>query len=97
MNFVFTHMGFLFLLIRIDLIFEYLRYTGFYKGVQSAGAAIAWQIDTQKVSFLNELITNWALMTVSFPLLALLILRAVKDDDEVERKSKEGGAIPGIH
>lgn len=72
------------------------RYTGFYKGVQSAGAAVAWQIDTQKVPFLNELITNWALMTVSFPLLALLIIRAVKDDDEVEGK-KEGGAIPGIH
>ncbi|KAL8538259.1 hypothetical protein ACS0TY_000293 [Phlomoides rotata] len=74
------------------------RYTGFYKGVQSAGAAVAWQIDTQKVPFLNELITNWVLMTVSFPLLALLIIRAVKDDDdEVEGKSKEGGAIPGIH
>ncbi|KAL0452352.1 UNVERIFIED_CONTAM: UNC93-like protein 1 [Sesamum latifolium] len=73
------------------------RYNGFYKGVQSAGAAIAWQLDTQKVSFLAELITNWALMTVSFPLLALLILRAVKDDDEVEGQSKEGGAIPGIH
>ncbi|XP_044493167.1 UNC93-like protein 1 isoform X2 [Mangifera indica] len=24
------------------------RYTGFFKGVQSAGAAVAWQIDTQK-------------------------------------------------
>lgn len=65
--------------------------------MQSAGAAVAWQIDTHKVPFLNELITNWALMTVSFPLLALLIIRAVKDDNEVEGKSKEGGAIPGIH
>ncbi|KAI3457913.1 hypothetical protein Pfo_014575 [Paulownia fortunei] len=73
------------------------RYTGFYKGVQSAGAAVAWQIDTHKVPFLNELITNWALMTVSYPLLALLIIRAVKDDNEVEEKSKEGGVIPGIH
>ncbi|GER46762.1 UNC93-like protein 1 [Striga asiatica] len=40
------------------------RYTGFYKGVQSAGAAVAWQIDTHKVPFLNQLITNWALMTL---------------------------------
>lgn len=76
--------------------FVHCRYSGFYKGVQSAGAAVAWQIDTQKVPFLNQLITNWALMTVSFPLLALLIIRAVKDDEEGEGK-KEGGAIPGIH
>ncbi|PIN02897.1 hypothetical protein CDL12_24584 [Handroanthus impetiginosus] len=73
------------------------RYTGFYKGVQSAGAAVAWQIDTQNVPLLNELIANWALMTVSYPLLALLILRAVKDDEEVEGKPKEDRTIPGIH
>ncbi|KAI3471281.1 hypothetical protein Pfo_027944 [Paulownia fortunei] len=73
------------------------RYAGFYKGVQSAGAAVAWQIDTHKVPFLNELITNWALTTVSYPLLAVLIIRAVKDDNEVEGKSKEVGMIPGIH
>ncbi|KAK6129362.1 hypothetical protein DH2020_036878 [Rehmannia glutinosa] len=72
-------------------------YSGFYKGVQSAGAAVAWQIDTHNVPFLNELITNWALMTVSYPLLALLIIRAVKDDNEVEEKAKDGGTIPGIH
>ncbi|KAL3653762.1 hypothetical protein CASFOL_003443 [Castilleja foliolosa] len=68
------------------------RYTGFYKGVQSAGAAVAWQIDTHEVPFLNELITNWALMTVSYPLLALLIIRAVKDDDD-EGKTKDEVAI----
>ncbi|KAL7147245.1 hypothetical protein ABFS83_06G095600 [Erythranthe nasuta] len=62
------------------------RYNGFYKGVQSAGAAIAWQIDTHKVPFLNELVTNWALMTVSYPLLALLIIRAVKDENEVDEE-----------
>ncbi|GFP81717.1 unc93-like protein 2 [Phtheirospermum japonicum] len=55
--------------------FEILsRYTGFYKGVQSAGATVAWHIDTHKVSFFNEVITNWAIMTVSYPLLALLII-----------------------
>lgn len=77
------------------------RFTGFYKGVQSAGAAVAWQIDSHKVPLVNELVTNWGLMTVSYPLLVLLILRAVKDDDDdddaVKGRSKEGGAIPGIH
>ncbi|XP_051121294.1 UNC93-like protein 1 [Andrographis paniculata] len=69
------------------------RYTGFYKGVQSAGAAVAWQVDTRNVPFLSELITNWALMTVSFPLLALLVHRAVKDDDDDDLR-KEGRGIP---
>ncbi|KAL2550904.1 UNC93-like protein 2 [Forsythia ovata] len=72
------------------------RYTGFYKGVQSAGAAVAWQVDTQKVPFLNELLVNWALITVSYPLLVVVVMRAVKDDEEVEGKS-EGAALPGIH
>ncbi|KAL2527585.1 UNC93-like protein 2 [Abeliophyllum distichum] len=72
------------------------RYTGFYKGVQSAGAAVAWQVDTQKVPFLNELLVNWALLTVSYPLLVVVVMRAVKDDVEVEGKS-EGAALPGIH
>lgn len=73
------------------------RYTGFYKGVQSAGAAVAWQIDVHNVPFLNELIVNWVLTTISYPLLAVLVIRAVKDDEEVEGKPKEGAAFPGIH
>lgn len=55
------------------------RYSGFYKGVQSAGAAVAWHVDTLGVSFLAEFIVNWALMTVSFPLLVVLLVLAVRD------------------
>lgn len=73
------------------------RYTGFYKGVQSAGAAVAWQIDVHNVPFLNELIVSWVLTAISYPLLAVLVIRAVKDDEEVEGKPKEGAALPGIH
>ncbi|KAM3373085.1 hypothetical protein ACQJBY_019808 [Aegilops geniculata] len=57
------------------------RYVGFYKGVQSAGAAVAWQVDTHKTSLLSQLIVNWGLCTVSYPLLAVLVLLAVKDED----------------
>lgn len=48
------------------------------------------------------MVTNWSLMTVSYPLLVLLIIKAVKDDDdkevdeEVEEKSKVGAVIPAI-
>lgn len=57
------------------------RYSGFYKGVQSAGAAVAWQIDKHNVSLLGELIINWALTTISYPLLIILIFFAVNDRD----------------
>lgn len=60
------------------------RYVGFYKGIQSAGAAVAWQIDTHKVSYMNQLIVNWVLTTASYPLLVLLVLKAIKDEDEVQ-------------
>eukprot|EP00250_Pteridium_aquilinum_P021054 c25016_g1_i3 orf=147-1625(-) len=55
------------------------RYSGFYKGVQSAGAAVAWHVDNLGFSFLGEFIVNWALMTASFPLLLALLVLAVKD------------------
>lgn len=62
----------------------FCRYVGFYKGIQSAGAAVAWQIDTHKVSYMKQLIVNWVLTTVSYPLLVLLVIKAIKDEDEVE-------------
>ncbi|KAG0473209.1 hypothetical protein HPP92_015066 [Vanilla planifolia] len=57
------------------------RYSGFYKGVQSAGAAVAWQVDEHKTPLLTQLILNWALTTVSYPLLLVLVMLAVKDDN----------------
>ncbi|KAM1407610.1 hypothetical protein ACFX2F_002167 [Malus domestica] len=72
------------------------RYVGFYKGIQSAGAAVAWQVDTLKASFLSQLVTNFALNTVSYPLLLVLILLAVKDEGkaDVEEFTKEKVAEP---
>ncbi|KAF9667233.1 hypothetical protein SADUNF_Sadunf15G0001200 [Salix dunnii] len=65
-------------------------YAGFYKGVQSAGAAIAWQVDTHKAPLLTQLIVNWSLTTVSYPLLIILVMLAVKD----EQKGDEASANP---
>ncbi|KAM0056075.1 hypothetical protein Hdeb2414_s0006g00213811 [Helianthus debilis subsp. tardiflorus] len=58
-------------------------YVGFYKGVQSAGKGVAWQIDTHKVPYMNQLLVNWALTTISYPLLALVVIKYVKDEDKV--------------
>ena len=56
--------------------------------MQSAGAAAAWQVDTQKVSYMSQLIVNWSLTTISYPLLLILVLLAVKDN----HKDEEGTA-----
>ncbi|XVE90740.1 hypothetical protein DITRI_Ditri20bG0101400 [Diplodiscus trichospermus] len=70
------------------------RYSGFYKGVQSAGAAVAWQVDTHKVPLLSQLIVNWSLTTVSFPLLVLLVMLAVKDEDKTEDETVQEATAP---
>ncbi|KAK3139785.1 hypothetical protein QOZ80_5AG0390180 [Eleusine coracana subsp. coracana] len=57
------------------------RYVGFYNAVQSAGAAVAWQIDRHKTPLICQLILNWGLMTISYPLLGVLVMFAVKDED----------------
>ncbi|RZC17857.1 UNC93-like protein 1 [Glycine soja] len=62
------------------------RYAGFYKGIQSAGAAVAWQIDNHNVSAMAQLIVNWVLTTVSYPLLLVLIVLAVKQDTKGEEE-----------
>ncbi|OVA19963.1 Ion channel regulatory protein [Macleaya cordata] len=72
------------------------RYAGFYKGVQSAGGAVAWQIDTNKVSLLSQLIVNWSLTSLSYPLLVVLVMLAVKDKNEAEGGKIEGSAPPFI-
>lgn len=74
------------------------RYTGFYKGVQSAGGAIAWQVDVHKVPYMTQLIVNWALTTISYPLLVILVMKAVKDEDKVSEEvlSKDVSAPQAI-
>lgn len=70
------------------------RYSGFYKGVQSAGAAVAWQVDTHKVPLLSQLIVNWSLTTISYPLLVLLVMLAVKDDNKTEDEIVKEATVP---
>ena len=70
------------------------RYTGFYKGVQSAGSAVAWQVDKNKVHLLNQLVVNWVLTTLSYPLLAVLIYMAVKDDSNSAEDADTVSGLP---
>ncbi|MED6127574.1 hypothetical protein PIB30_089297 [Stylosanthes scabra] len=65
------------------------RYTGFYKGIQSAGAAVAWQVDAHKVPPMSQLIVNWILTSISYPLLLTLVILAVKDDNKNENNNAQ--------
>ena len=48
-------------------------YAGFYKGIQSAGAAIAWRLDAIGVPYMNLFASSWALvqgsLVIAIPLL----------------------------
>ncbi|KAI0225399.1 hypothetical protein L0F63_001739 [Massospora cicadina] len=54
------------------------RYAGFYKGMQSLGAAIAWGISTTDASYLAQLIVCWALLELAVPG-TLLVVRSLAD------------------
>ncbi|KAJ2683517.1 hypothetical protein GGH99_004337 [Coemansia sp. RSA 1285] len=43
------------------------RYVGFYKGIQSLGAAVSWQFSARGLPFLNQVIGNWVLLILSLP------------------------------
>lgn len=64
--------------------FTLARYAGFYKAIQSAGAAGSFGMDAVATPFLNEILGSWILTLVSFPL-AFLVIRQIKEtnyDDE---------------
>ncbi|KAF9315675.1 hypothetical protein BG003_002807 [Podila horticola] len=69
------------------------RYAGFYKCVQSCGAAISWRINAVGTPYMTELIICFALLGASIPGALFLALR-IKDhtDDDSEDYSEEKGS-----
>ncbi|KAJ1972862.1 hypothetical protein H4R35_004440 [Dimargaris xerosporica] len=67
------------------------RFSGYYKGVQSAGAAVAWRVDAIGTSYLAQLIINWGLLAVSLPIMAVVVwrIRDTNRDDSAHRDEKE--------
>ncbi|XMA16626.1 hypothetical protein WAI453_009417 [Rhynchosporium graminicola] len=60
------------------------NYVGFYKGIQSAGAAVMWALDSRKMPFMNELASNWGLLAGSLLCAAPVIFLKIKDTVTVE-------------
>ena len=64
------------------------NYVGFYKGIQSAGAAVMWSLDSHKLSFRGEFISNWVLLSASLVCAAPVIFMKIKDHVTVEEDLK---------
>lgn len=59
-------------------------YAGFYKGIQSAGAAIAWRLDALHLPYINLFASSWALCQGSLLIATPLIFWYIKDTTDAE-------------
>ena len=55
------------------------NYAGFYKGIQSAGAAVIYRVDALGTPFMDEFASSWALLAGSLLLAAPLIWTKIQD------------------
>ena len=60
------------------------NFAGFYKGIQSAGAAIIYRIDALNAPYMNEFAASWALLAGALVIAAPVILLKVKDTVPLE-------------
>jgi hypothetical protein len=60
------------------------NYVGFYKGIQSAGAAVMWSLDSHHMSFMSEFASNWGLLLVSIAFATPVVLLKIKDHVPIE-------------
>ena len=64
------------------------NFAGFYKGIQSAGAAIMWRIDGLNVPYMNLFASCWALLAGGLLFAAPVILLKIKDTVSLEEDLK---------
>lgn len=64
------------------------NFTGFYKGIQSAGGALSPVLDTNKVSYMNQFAGNWGLLAGSLVVAAPVIWTKVQDTTDLEEDLK---------
>jgi len=60
------------------------NFAGFYKGIQSAGAAIVYRIDALGVPFMNMFASTWALLAGSLVIAGPLVWMKVRDTVPIE-------------
>lgn len=60
------------------------RYAGFYKGMQSLGATVAWQLDAHSIPLMTQLIINWVMLVFAVPFMAYVAWHIKDQSEEVE-------------
>ncbi|KAI8325658.1 UNC93-like protein C922.05c-like protein [Martensiomyces pterosporus] len=73
------------------------RYAGFYKGMQSLGATIAWQLDAHTVPLMTQLIINWTLCNFALPFMFYVAANIKDQSDDVEELPNEDWLIKDAH
>ncbi|ETW78309.1 hypothetical protein HETIRDRAFT_454298 [Heterobasidion irregulare TC 32-1] len=74
-------------------------FTGFYKSIQSAGAAGVWRADAVKLPYMNIFISTWVLLVAGLIFALPMIVMRVKDhtelvDEAVARMDDSGHVQP---
>jgi hypothetical protein len=64
------------------------NFAGFYKGIQSAGAAIVWRLDGYKVPYMNLFISCWVLLAGSLVVALPVMMLKIKDTVPIEEDLK---------
>ncbi|KAJ7108668.1 major facilitator superfamily domain-containing protein [Mycena epipterygia] len=74
-------------------------FTGFYKSIQSVGAAGAWRADAVLTPYMNMFVSTWALCTAGLVFALPMIYFRVKDhtdleDEAIARMADDGHILP---
>jgi hypothetical protein len=64
------------------------NFAGFYKGIQSAGAAIIWRLDGLKVPYMNLFISCWVLLAGSLVVALPVMILKIRDTVPIEEDLK---------
>ena len=60
------------------------NFAGFYKGIQSAGGAVAFAINRENPPYMNEFFGNWGLLLAGILFAAPVVLYKVRDTVPIE-------------
>ncbi|KAL1953724.1 hypothetical protein VTO42DRAFT_2323 [Malbranchea cinnamomea] len=64
------------------------HFAAFYKGIQSAGAAVTWALDLDEIEYMPFFASNWALLAGSLLVASPVIFLKIKDNVDVEEDLK---------